>query len=418
MKGKLFLIVSLFMVIVLMLSFVGCKKATPTPTPTKTAAPPTATATTTALPTATSTPAKKILIGITEDASAFNADAGKAQRDAATLAIEEWNAKGGIKGTKIEYVIRDNAGDPTKATTIAKEFINMGITAAVMGTSSTVAIPEAKLFTEQRIPQVGGAASLEVYTEASDGKWYYFSGACANTVLAEAPFPNMAKKGYKKIASIISNVAWPQNLRDTAKQVIANKYGPQYGMELISDLAVDVNATDISTEVYKIKQLKPDAVLATLYPVNIGAYFSALRKVDWIPPAPSYGYWVLVESVFNSGEKKLLWGNVSPSHFSTSKPEFVKKKGEFMARFGYEPVGHFAFAYDSTNLLLRAINAVGTDAPAIRDYLETQSKGQPIICGRPGATANFTKESWHSLVGIEDFVFATVDKDGKLNWEE
>ncbi len=306
MKGKLFLIVSLFMVIVLMLSFVGCKKATPTPTPTKTAAPPTATATTTALPTATSTPAKKILIGITEDASAFNADAGKAQRDAATLAIEEWNAKGGIKGTKIEYVIRDNAGDPTKATTIAKEFINMGITAAVMGTSSTVAIPEAKLFTEQRIPQVGGAASLEVYTEASDGKWYYFSACSANPVLAEVTLPHMAKKGYKRIAFFISNVAWPQDLRNQSKDLITKVYGPQYGLQTVADIAVDVNATDVTTEVVKLKDAKPDAVSAILYPVNINAYFSALNKLGWTPPPPSYDYWALMESVYMAGEKKVL----------------------------------------------------------------------------------------------------------------
>lgn len=56
MKGKLFLIVSLFMVLILLLSFVGCKKATPTPTPTPA---PTVTAVPTATKTATPTAAPK-----------------------------------------------------------------------------------------------------------------------------------------------------------------------------------------------------------------------------------------------------------------------------------------------------------------------------------------------------------------------
>lgn len=406
----LYLLVCAIMLMALIAGGTGCgKKATPTPTPTKTVAPATATA--------TPTPVKKIVIGITEDASGFNADAGKASRDGAILAIEEWNAKGGIKGTKIEYLFRDNAGDPTKATTIAKEFVDTKVTGAVMGTSSTVAIPESKLLTADKIPHVGGAASTAIFTEAPDGKWYYFSNCSANPALAECVLPHFAKNGYKRIAFFISNVAWPQDLRDQTKNLITKTYGPKYGMETVGEIAVDVNATDVTTEVLKLKAMKPDAVSAILYPVNINAYFSALNKVGYTPPPPSYDYWALMESVYMAAEKKILYGAVGYSNFSSMKPEFIKKKGEFMARFGYEPVGHFGFSYDGTITLLKAIDAAGTDGPAIRDWLETKAKGQPVITGRVGATANFTKESWHSLLDAEGFAFLSVDKDGKLIWE-
>ncbi len=99
------------------------------------------------------------------------------------------------------------------------------------------------------------------------------------------------------------------------------------------------------------------------------------------------------------------------------KAEFIKKKGEFMARFGYEPVGHFGFTYDGVTLLLKAMDAVGTDGPAVRDWLATQAKGQPVITGRVGATASMTKDSWNSLLDAQGFAFLSVDKDGKLVWE-
>lgn len=400
-------------VFALLAGVIGCStKATPTPT--ATVAP---TATATVAPTATATP-KPILIGITHDTSGYNADGGRSSRDAAVLAIEEWNAKGGIKGAKIQYVVRDNAGDPTKATTIAKEFVDLKVDAVSMGTSSTVAIPEAKIFTEAMIPQIGGSASTAIYTTAPDGKWYYFSVCCASPVLAEASLPDMGKKGYKRIGSIISNVAWPQDLRKISLELIASKYGAMYGMEAVADIAVDVNATDITTEVLKLKNANPDAVLGSFYPVTTSAYYSALNKLNWNnPPPPTYSYWGLTESVYLASEKKLLYGAINYGGYSGIKPELVKKKGEFMARFGYEPVGHFAITYDGVSLLLRAMDAVGTDKTAVRDWLATKAKGQPIICGRVGATADFTKDTWQSLLSASDLAFCHVDKDGKLIWD-
>ena len=44
--------------------------------------------------------AAPILIGIGEDVTGYNADAGRAERDASILCTEEWNAKGGINGQK------------------------------------------------------------------------------------------------------------------------------------------------------------------------------------------------------------------------------------------------------------------------------------------------------------------------------
>lgn len=58
--------------------------------------------------------ASPISIGIVEDVTGYNADAGRAERDGAILCIEEWNARGGINGRKIEYVFRDNGVTPPR----------------------------------------------------------------------------------------------------------------------------------------------------------------------------------------------------------------------------------------------------------------------------------------------------------------
>ena len=358
-----------------------------------------------------------VLIGISHDVTGYNADAGRAERDAAILAIEEWNAKGGVNGGReIKYVFRDNAGDPAKATAIAKELVGQKITAFFGGTSSTVGIPETKVLTPERIPYVGGAASIPMFEKASDDKWYYFSACTANPQLADAALADMVKQGYKRIAFFYSNVAWPQDMVKVQKQLIAEKYGSQ--IQVVGEMAVDNNATDLTAEVMKLRDLKADAVNAILFAANAKAYYRAAADIGWRPVAPSYNYWALMESVYLTSDKTLLWGTRAYSNYSDEKPAFADKKKQFMTKFGYEPVGHFAFAYDGVSLLLKAIDAAGTDGPAIRDYLATKSKGQQIVSGKPSALADFTQESYHSLIRGEDFAMVNINEKGEKVWQK
>lgn len=391
------LLVSIFVTIGV-LALLGAASCAPAPTPKK--------------------KKKPILIGISEDITGFNADAGRAERDAIIMAIKEWNKRGGIDGRKIKYIVRDNAGDPTKARTIAKEYVRKDITAFFGGTSSTVGIPENKVMAKNQIPSLGGAASTKNFVEGPDGKWYYFSLCSANPVLAKVSLPFFAEKGYKKIAYIISAAAWPKNLRDISKKRLKEYYGPKYGMEVVADMEVDVEAEDITTQVSKLKKIDPDAIQAIFYPKNAKAYYRAAVTLDWLPVPPTTQYWALMESVYLTAEPETLWGTVCYSNYHEEKKKFVEKKEKFMDMFGYEPVGHFAFAYDGANILFKAIDEVGTEGPAIRDWLETKAKGTPIICGVPGATADFTKETWHSLMTAEDFAFVRINKKGEKEWLE
>lgn len=373
----------------------------------------------TATPTATETPLEPILIGIAQDVTGFNADAGRAIRDAAILKIEEWNAKGGVNGRMIEYVFRDSGGDAAKATTVAREMVALGVDAVIGGTSSTDAMPEAQVFGPEQIPHIMDSAAL-ILLEAGmgpDGKSYAFTMCGSNMQVGGAPMADMAAQGYKKIVTVASNVTWPLDLQQVARDAFAEKYTPEYGMEIVYEAAVDVKAINLVPEVAKIREMDADAILAIMYPANYKAWFLALAELDWRPPPVTYSYWVLLESVYRSSDPALFWGGRAILNVQPTKEEFIRLKGKMMARFGYEPVGHSAFSYDSTELLLRAMEAVGTDGAAVRDYLENNSAGMPLVTARPGAVSNFTLEKEHSLFVAEDYAFASIDETGKLVWE-
>jgi hypothetical protein len=73
----------------------------------------------------TSSDAKDILIGLSQDITGIMAAEGRTHTDASLMAIEEWNAKGGIKGQKM--IVFMNHGVISWATGNAKILKDKGV---------------------------------------------------------------------------------------------------------------------------------------------------------------------------------------------------------------------------------------------------------------------------------------------------
>jgi branched-chain amino acid transport system substrate-binding protein len=358
-----------------------------------------------------------VLVGITQGSTGVNADAGRAIRDSVIMAIEEQNKSGGIRGRKIEYISRDNACDPSKATTIAKEFVRKKIAAVFGATLSTVGIPETKVFVPDQIPFMGGSASRKLWDpKGPDGKSYYFSFCGSDPVIAEAGLSFFAEQGYKKIAILYLNVAWPTDIMKYQADLVKKKYGPKYGMEVVGVVEADVKATDLSKEVAKIKQLNPDAVIANIYGTTFVPWFRACRDLDYHPPTT--GYWALAETAYLSTDPTLLYNFVGYSIYSPEKPQAAAKLKEFKERWGYQPVAHWCFAYQEALTLFGAMKAVGFDGPAIRDYIATKLTDTPVIVGSKTARCFFQEGTpyFYSVIGPEDWAFVRINEKGEQVW--
>lgn len=67
---------------------------------------------------------KPIRIGMPTILSGRVATLGLSSRNAVMMAVEEFNAAGGLNGRKIEMVVRDSKGQPQEAARIARELVN------------------------------------------------------------------------------------------------------------------------------------------------------------------------------------------------------------------------------------------------------------------------------------------------------
>ena len=66
---------------------------------------------------------KPIKLGLTNDASGQFGNSGQDDHRAIRMVIDEWNAKGGVLGRKIEWVTADTELSPATGTRIAERFI-------------------------------------------------------------------------------------------------------------------------------------------------------------------------------------------------------------------------------------------------------------------------------------------------------
>lgn len=210
--------------------------------------------------------ASPILVGIVQDVSGYNADAGRAARDAGILCVEEWNEKGGINGRKIEYAFRDNGGDPTKATTIAKEFVSLGVVGVHGATSTTAGLAEAAILVPAQIPYTGISMSSKFWdVKGPDGKCYYFSFVGAETELSDSWIETTIKyvPVHKKAVILHVNILWGTSIRDSLIKTIKEKHASE--MEVIGTVEMELKATDATKEVTRIKALNPDVVLSPIF---------------------------------------------------------------------------------------------------------------------------------------------------------
>ena len=65
-----------------------------------------------------------IYFGVSGPLTGPNAEYGQIWKKAFDIAVEELNAKGGIKGRKVQYLFEDTQSDPKQSVPIAEKFVN------------------------------------------------------------------------------------------------------------------------------------------------------------------------------------------------------------------------------------------------------------------------------------------------------
>lgn len=85
------------------------------------------------------------------------ASEGQDMKNIVSLLADEVNAKGGVKGRKIELVVEDDAGDPRTAALAAQKLASSGVVAVIGTYGSAVTEASQSILDEAGLVQIGTA---------------------------------------------------------------------------------------------------------------------------------------------------------------------------------------------------------------------------------------------------------------------
>jgi branched-chain amino acid transport system substrate-binding protein len=309
-----------------------------------------------------------ITIAIAGPMSGPEAKMGTDFKNAVTLAVEEWNEKGGVLGKKISIVVGDDQSDPKQAVSVANKFVTQGVVAVIGHFDSSCSIPASDIYNRADIPMITPASTNPQLTERGYKNVFRICGRDDQQGLIGAEFIKK-KLGFKKIAIIHDRSTYGQGLADEVKK----------GLEGYAQIAyyggITKGEQDFKPVLTAIKEKSPELIyFGGIYP-EAGLIVKQARELG-IKAVFMSGDGTIdpkfIEIAGSHAEGTYLTFGQDPEKLPTAR-EFLKK---YRARFG-EPGPYSIYAYDATYVLLNAIKEAGTvDGKRISEKLhEIEFKG-------------------------------------------
>jgi len=196
--------------------------------------------------------------------SALGAD----QVNATRLAVDEWNAKGGVLGRKIEWVSRDDQLNGAVALRRTKELVEEEKCDFIGGTlSGAISLAINEFACKNKVPYLAYCQSDMVL--GSDQCKYGFAFMVIPYSAALATSKYAFERLGKRWFSITADYRWGQSLLEGWIW-----QSQQMGAQFLGNVYAPLGATDFSTYFTKIVAAKPDVLVMN----NLGADQTAALK--------------------------------------------------------------------------------------------------------------------------------------------
>jgi branched-chain amino acid transport system substrate-binding protein len=282
------------------------------------------------------------------------------------LAVKEYNAAGGYKGSPVELIVYDDEANPKRAVEMVTRLITHDKVVAIMGTvSSGNVLAFMHLNQEKHIPLMAGPSIASPITDRykNEAKNYIFRGSMREEYQIDAILDYSTKKS-KKVGLIHSTTGYGM----FAKKEIENGMKKR-GRDLVAVESYTIGAGDIMPQVLKNKNAGAEVLLNFTEEPDLIS--KACNKLDYRPII--IGNWGLGGyKVFNLIGKDLIQGVMMGMTVDVSEPKASVAHNKFKAEYGSKydwPAVTFPH-YDGARILLEALNMAGPNPEGIRDALE------------------------------------------------
>jgi branched-chain amino acid transport system substrate-binding protein len=313
--------------------------------------------------------ADPVKVGVVLPMTSVLSTYGKPYLEALTMAVEEINAAGGVKGAQIELVVEDaQASNTVTINALNKVMLSNPVVVfgSALGTQALALMP---LTEKAKVPLISGTSTRRV---TQQGAKYLFRISAHDAIDKEVATRFMVEDLKKKKIGIM-HVAneWGYSGRDNVTAVLAT-----YGLKPVSIASYQVTDKDFTAPILQMTKDGADVIFTQGHPVDEALIVQQMQKLDI--NLAHLGSASLCNSYLQS---LVALSEVSGQYCEGPYPvplispdAAVRAFAErYKVRAGYYPDAYMIFYYDIMKMVGVVMNEYGADSESIRKGMAEKS---------------------------------------------
>ena len=311
-----------------------------------------------------------IKIGLIASLSGSEKPWGDESKKGAQLAVDQFNAEGGLNGKKVELIAEDTGGLPASGKTAAERLVSSKKVLALLGeVASGVTGPAAEVCQTAGVPIISIGSTRTALSET--GNMFFrvcYTDAFQGALLAKFAYEDLKLKNV----AILTDNTLPYSKGLTAD---FRAYFEKLGGKIAVEDFYEKGNTDFKAQLTNMKAKNPDGLFCSGYFTEIGPIARQRDAVGLDVPMFGGDGWDSTELLTSGGEG--IMGAYYSNHYSNLEDraevkDFVSK---FKEAYGAEPSNAMgALGYDAAIVLLDALKrATSVDSKSIRDAIAATS---------------------------------------------
>src|SRR6195256_4409407 len=286
---------------------------------------------------------------------------GQAALVALRMWVEDINAKGGMLGRKVEFIVYDDQTNPPNVPGIYTKLLDVDKVDLLIAPYGTVPTAPIMPLVKQRGLLLMGNFSFQVNHTVKHDMW--FNNAPWNNAASwfDGYIATGQKLGAKTIAFLAADQEFAQNLANGAR-ALAKKAG----LKTVYEQNYPPTTTDFSSLIRAVPAAKPDMVFICSYPNDSVAIVRAVNEIGVGPEVKLFGggmvglqFTPIMESLGSSLNGIVNYHSYVPGMKYPGIEDFLQRYAKKAAEAKVDPLGFYLppFNYAIGQILEQAVAA-------------------------------------------------------------
>jgi len=322
----------------------------------------------------------RILVGHVGSMTGSEATFGQSTDNGIKLAIEQWNAKGGVKGRQIGLKTYDSQGKPEEAAVAATRLIvNDRVNVLLGEVASSRSLAMAPIADQNGVPMITpSSTNPRVTKEGGKVRPFVFR------VCFIDPFQGTVMAKFARDDLKVTRVAILRDVGNDYSMGLADYFLAKFkelGGTIVDDQSYKAGDQDFKAQLTAIKNRNPEAIYVPGYYTDVALIARQARELGMKQPLLGGDGWDSAK-LFEIGGKAID-GSYYSNHYAPDDPspriqDFVKA---YEKRFGGTPDGLAAMGYDAAMVAFDAMSrAQEPSGVPLRDAIAA-TKDYPGVTG-------------------------------------